>query len=407
MLLSPQSAEIVRATLPAVRAHGTEITGAFYPSMFAAHPELLTVFNRGNQANGEQRQALAASVVAFAEYLLGENTTPFEPVLSRIAHKHTSLGISAVQYPIVGRHLMAAVAAVLGDAVTPEVAAAWDEVYWLFACTLISAEARLYQQAGLAGEQSWRPWLVVERTDEAEETISLVVEPADGGPVPDFHPGQYVSVAVDLPGVGIQPRQYSLSQGPGRGSLRLTIRRQRGADGAPDGMVSGFLHDEVKEGATLSIGQPFGDVVLDNTDDPLLLVSAGVGITPMMSMLDHVARTAPEREVVLVHADRSPASHAFRAETARLGRRLRSFTNLTWYEQPDAAGDADAALVRTGFVDPELVPLPERVRVYLCGPLPFMRGVRSGLLRRGVATERISYEVFGPDLWAGAPPEQQ
>jgi ferredoxin-NADP reductase/hemoglobin-like flavoprotein len=412
MLLSPESAEIVRATLPAVVAHGTEITGRFYPSMFAAHPELLDLFNRGNQANGEQRQALAASVVAFAEHLLGESTTPFEPVLARIAHKHAALGVTATQYPIVGRHLMAAVAAVLGDAVTPAVAAAWDEVYWLFGCLLIAEESKLYQRAGVDPDHLWRPWLIVERVEEAEDTISLVLKPADNAPVPEFLPGQYVSVAVDLPDGSRQPRQYSLSQAPGRGSLRLTVRRVRGVDGAPDGAVSTYLHDVAKEGVVLTVGPPFGDVTLSPGSDPLVLVSAGVGITPMMGILDQVARTDPEREVVMVHADRSAAGHAFRDEASTTGARLRSFRQLVWYETPGeeetggsaATAEQPAAQVRGGLVDPELVPLPEGARAYLCGPLPFMRAVRTGLLRRGLPAERIQYEVFGPDLWAGAPP---
>ncbi|MBI3686092.1 MAG: hemin transporter [Actinobacteria bacterium] len=404
-MLSAESAEIVRATVPAVRAHGSEITGEFYASMFTAHPELLDLFNRGNQATGEQRQALAASVVAFAEHLLGEGSTPFEPVLARIAHKHAALGVSPVQYTIVGRHLMTAVGTVLGAAVTPAVAAAWDEVYWLFGCLLVAEEARLYQQAGVSPDHLWRPWLIVNRVVEAEDTVSLSLEPADGGPVPAFLPGQYVSVAVELPDGSRQPRQYTVSEAPGRGSLRLTIRRVRGVGGAPDGMVSTYLHESAKEGMVLTVGPPFGDVTLAPGRSPLVLVSAGVGITPMMALLDHVARTAPEREVVLAHADRSPASHAFRDEAAKVGSRLRSFRHLAWYEAPgDAANDGSGPEVHAGLVDPELVPLPDGAQVYLCGPLPFMRAVRTGLLRRGVPADRIRYEVFGPDLWAGAPP---
>lgn len=143
MKLSPQSHATVAATAAVVAARADEITATFYPAMFAAHPELRNVFNSANLAIGEQPKALAASVVAFAVQLIDPDAPDFTPVMQRIAHKHVSLGITAPEYTIVGKHLLEAVGTVLGDAVTPEVAAAWDEVYWLFATALIAEEAKL------------------------------------------------------------------------------------------------------------------------------------------------------------------------------------------------------------------------------------------------------------------------
>ena len=147
-LLSDQSRAVVAATAGVVSDHADQITSVFYPRMFSEHPELLRLFNQGNQATGEQSRALAASVVAYAVQLLDPAAPSFSHVLRRIAYKHVSLGIRPEQYTIVGRHLLAAVGEVLGEAVTAEVYAAWDEVYWLFAAQLIAEEARLYQQAG-------------------------------------------------------------------------------------------------------------------------------------------------------------------------------------------------------------------------------------------------------------------
>src|SRR3954454_8997065 len=144
-LLSLSSYAVVSATAPVVAQHADEITARFYSSMFAAHPELLRVFNQGNQATGEQSKALAGSVVAYAVHLIDPNAPSFAHVMRRIAYKHVSLGIRPEQYTIVARYLLGAVAEVLGDAVTAEVAAAWTEVYWLFAAQLIAEEARLYQ----------------------------------------------------------------------------------------------------------------------------------------------------------------------------------------------------------------------------------------------------------------------
>lgn len=147
-MLSAQSTPVVRATLPAVGAAIGDITELFYRNLFAARPELLhDVFNRGNQASGEQQKALAGSIAAFAGMLLEEPDARPDAMLARIAHKHASLGIASDQYKTVHRHLFAAIAEVLGDAVTDEVASAWDEVYWLMANALIAVEARLYQEA--------------------------------------------------------------------------------------------------------------------------------------------------------------------------------------------------------------------------------------------------------------------
>ncbi|MFD7659364.1 globin domain-containing protein [Actinosynnema sp. NPDC059797] len=392
-MLSAASAEVVRATLPVVRDHAVEITGEFYPAMFAAHPELLDLFNQGNQAGGQQRVALASAVVAFAGHLLDADAGSFDPIAERIAHKHVSLGIRAEQYPVVGRHLMAAVGEVLGDAVTPEVAAAWDEVYWLLACRLIAAEARLYQRGGIDPATVWRRWRVAKRQEEAVDAVSFTLVPDDGGEVPDFAPGQYVSVAVELPDGRRQPRQYSLSQGPGRGSLRITVRRVRGAGGTPDGAVSNHLHDHVHADDTLLLGPPAGENTLEPGTGPVLLVSAGIGITPAASMLDHLARTQPTRRVVLVHAERSADRHALRAEVHQAAAGLADVEQLTWYETGDGG--------RRGLVDVDAIPLTADTTAYLCGPVPFMRDVRAGLLRRGLPADRVRYEVFGPGMLDG------
>ena len=218
-MLSPESTAIVKATAGVVAENSVEITKRFYPHMFAAHPELMRVFNKANQAIGEQPQALAASVVAFAVNLIDPDAPDFGPVMRRIAHKHVSLGIKSYEYPIVGHHLMWAVGDVLGDAVTPEVAAAWDEVYWLFGCQLIAEEGRLYALGGTDPEQPWRKYRVVERMDESPEIFSLVLAPVEGK-TPEHRTGQYVAIAVDLPGGERQPRQYTISSGPRGDSLR-------------------------------------------------------------------------------------------------------------------------------------------------------------------------------------------
>jgi nitric oxide dioxygenase len=395
-LLSPEALSVVQATAPVVAAHADQITARFYPRMFNAHPELLRVFNQGNQATGEQSKALAGSVVAYAVQLIDPEAPSFDHVMRRIAYKHVSLGIRPEQYTIVGEHLLASVGEVLGDAVTPEIAAAWSEVYWLFALQLVAEEARLYQQANVDPSHPTRPYRVVRRIDEAADVISLVLEPADGGALPAIAPGQYVSVFVDLPNGDRQPRQYTVSSTAVRTRLQITVLRVRGMNGAPDGRVSSYLHDHVKIGDVLDVTAPAGDFVLTPTESPLLLASAGAGITTVLPIVEQIARTQPQRTVTVAHADRRAADHALRDTVLHLGREIDNFSSYTWYETLDE-GDTRS---RQGYMDLGDIPLPEDVQVFTCGPLPFMRLVRSTLLDRGVSPARIRYEVFGPDLWA-------
>ncbi|HEY5115382.1 MAG TPA: globin domain-containing protein [Nakamurella sp.] len=401
-LLSARSTAVVAATASVVAAHAEQITARFYPRMFAEHPELLRVFNQGNQATGEQSRALAASVVAYAVQLIDPAAPSFHHVLERIAYKHISLGIRPEQYTIVGHHLLGAVGEVLGDAVTAEIADAWNEVYWLFATQLIAEEARLYQQVGVDPANPLRPYTVVRRIEETDDVVSLVLEPADGGYLPDISPGQYVSVFVDLPDGERQPRQYTVSSALGA-RLQITVRRVLGINGAPDGQVSSYLHDRVQLGDVLELSAPAGDFVVEPSDGPLLLATAGAGITTVLPIVEHIARTQPERTVIVAHADRTAVDHALRDTVLHVGRQIDDFTAYTWYETVDPEDHRS----RQGLMDLSDVPLPPDIQVFTCGPLPFMRHVRSTLLRRGVNASRIRYEVFGPDLWVAQIPDEQ
>ncbi|MDO5626918.1 MAG: globin domain-containing protein [Mobilicoccus sp.] len=405
-MLSAQSTAVVTATAGVVAEHAVEITSRFYPHMFEAHPELLGVFNRADQGRGEQAQALAASVVAYAVNLIDPDAPDFTPVLNRIAHKHVSLGITAEQYTIVGHHLMWAIGDVLGDAVTPEIAAAWDEVYWLFALQLVAEEAKLYAQNGLDPHQPWRDYRVAERRDEvtvdgSPEVVTFVLAPVDGEPVPPHHPGQYVTVNPTLADGGTQPRQYTISAAPHTDSLQITVRRVREGDEGPAGLMSNHLIDECPEGTIIPTSIPCGDVVLDeDSTDPLVLVSAGVGITPMAAIIDDLAARGSSRPVILAHADVSAATHPMYDAVKAGADTLQTAGSHLWYEDLEGAADREAV---EGLMNLEYIDIPADATVFMCGPLPFMREARRTLLDKGVSSEKMRYEVFGPDLWAQNP----
>lgn len=391
-MLSPKSTEVVRATLPAVGAAIGEISEVFYTRMFTAHPELLRdLFNRGSQAIGEQQRALAGSIAAFATALVEHPDALPETMLNRIANKHASLGVTRDQYEIVHTHLFAAIADVLGDAVTDEVAAAWDEVYWVMADALTAVEDRLYAEAGVPAGAVWRDYRVTGRYAETDDATTFLIAPADGSALPTFRPGQYVSVQVELPDGARQIRQYSIS-GSSADALAITVKRMTGE---PAGEVSNHLYQHAVEGDLLRVSLPFGDVTLDDGDNPVLLASAGIGSTPLISMLAHLAVTGSPRRVIAVHGDRDQRSHALRADLEQFAAKLPNASVHVWYEQPQGSWPAD----RTGRVDLTALDIPQDTTAYLCGPLPFMRAVRRQLLQLGVPAENVHYEVFGSDLW--------
>ncbi|MFG2776704.1 hypothetical protein ACGFY7_02445 [Streptomyces prunicolor] len=160
----------------------------------------------------------------------------------------------------------------------------------------------------------------------------------------------------------------------------------------PESEVFNHLYRTVRAGDEPTLSAPFGDVVLDDADTPLLLVSADIGCTPMVAMLEHLAATGATRPAWALHADRSPAEHALRTDTDHTLGELPAARAQFWYEQ-DAVGEPGA---RPGLMDLTDLDLP--ADVYLCGSLPFMRAARTQLLKAGVPACHIRYEVFGPEV---------
>jgi len=400
MRLSGESRPFIEATLPAVGEQIGEIARRFYQHLFSLHPELLDgTFNRGNQAQGLQQQALAGSVAAFAATLVKAPDQPPEVLLARVAHKHASLGIRPDQYPIVGESLLWAIADVLGDAVTPDIAAAWEEVYWLMADSLIHLERGLYSARSVGPDTVWRQWEVARKIPETSDVVTFVVKRVDDRLVKPSLPGQYITVQMPMPDGTRQPRQYSLSRADNGKYRQFTVKRVHGG-GNPDGEVSTLLNDTVNVGDVLSLSVPSGAVVLDDySGRPMVFASAGIGITPIAGMLSHLAKAGSRLPVTLLHADLNEDSFALRGQVLDDIATLPNASVYLWYEQ-GAVSRLPVQGVFTGQMDISPVSLPGNALYFLCGPIPFMHAVHTALTaKHGVPTGDIQYEVFGPDLW--------
>ena len=230
-------------------------------------------------------------------------------------------------------------------------------------------------------------------THESDSAISIRLEDPTGTPLPAALPGQYLTVRVQ-PEEGQRAllRNYSLSGPPGAGYYRLTVKRER------DGAVSGYLHARLAVGDKLDVAAPRGTFILDRTQAPLLLISAGIGATPVLAMLQALAQQSSDREIWCLYGGRDGREHPFALEARTLIASLPHAQSHVYYSRPgpeDLEGrDFDKAGRLTAPVLAELQP-PSDAEVYLCGPTAFMNDISAGLSALGFAASRIHTEVFG------------
>ncbi|KAF9889323.1 hypothetical protein FE257_007433 [Aspergillus nanangensis] len=398
--LTPEQIQIVKATIPALEQHGVEITTLFYKNMLSTHPELKNIFNTAHQVTGEQPSALAHAVWAYASNI--EHPEALASAVSRIGHKHASLGVTADQYPIVGQHLLEAIKEVLGDAVTGPVLDAWTVAYQQLADIFIQFEGNLYHEAVATpgGWQGWRKFVIAEKVHESDEIISFHLAPVDKGQLPVYKPGQFVSIRCYVPELGVyQPRQYSLSDVPNGEYFQISVKKEFAAGEKPAGRISNVLHESLPDGSEVEISMPFGDFVLDlNATTPVVLMSGGVGLTPMMSMLKSITHLSKSRKVVFVHAVRNGRVHAMKNTLSTILSENPQVSRAIFYEE---AGKTDKQGVDYDFVGRvDLSKIKDQVIVpdadyYICGPQPFMKAQSQDLEKMGVDPSRIHMEVFG------------
>jgi nitric oxide dioxygenase len=387
-MLSDTSRPVIEATAGVVSQRMDQITKDFYRRLFEAHPELMDgMFSRSNQVSGQQSRALSASIVAFAGHLLANPDTLPETMLGRIAHKHASLGVTAEQYDVVHQHLFAAIAADLGDAITPEVASAWTEVYWLMANALIASEKDLYNAT--VNPKLWTEWRVASATPAGAAARTLTFEPTDDSPIALAKAGQYIGVRIPVADGLRQVRQYSLSAEIGEARV-ITVKRDDG------GEVSPILHDDLVVGDIVELSNPYGEVVLKEEDGPVVFASAGIGCTPIAAMLRSLADSSSERSVTVLHAERRMENWALRDQMRGDVSKLKDARLEMWLSEESTEDTKD------GRMTLEHKDLGPDASIYICGPVPFMRSIRSQAIAHGVAPERVHYEVFGSDLWQAA-----
>ncbi|KAL3457110.1 globin-like protein [Aspergillus heterothallicus] len=405
MSLSPEQVQLIKATVPVLQEHGVTITKLFYENMLNAHPELKVVFNVSNKVHGHQPVALAGALFAYATYI--DNLGVLSPAVARICHKHASLYIQPEQYDIVGKFLLEAMGLVLGDALTPPLLDAWAAAYGQLAKLMIGIEADLYKAAD--GWTDFRDFRVARKEAESDVITSFYLEPVDGKTLPSFLPGQYVSIQVNVPQLShAQCRQYSLSDQPNPTYYRISVRKDPGLNtsdpSAPahPGYVSNILHDTINVGDLVKLSHPYGDFRLENAESPspLVLISAGVGLTPLTAMVNSLTNNT--RPIHFIHGAHTSASRAFKAPIAALTESIPNLRTTNFLTAPteadkqgvdyDLAGRIDIAKLDAGK---DLFLEDKEAQYYVCGPASFMLETKNALVAQGVDEARVHMELFG------------
>ena len=236
---------------------------------------------------------------------------------------------------------------------------------------------------------------LIEKIKESEEVTSFVFEARDGAPLPLFEPGQYLPIELEVPGVdGAVARTYSLSGPPSTERYRISVKRE------PRGIASRHLHDTVEVGAIIDARHPAGeDLMLPCVQCPVALVSAGIGVTPMMSLLHSLAVEEGERPVWFVHGARDGSAHVLAGEMRELASSRKDIHLHVAYSKPrdeDAIAHAYQSKGRiNGQLIGHLVTDPD-AHYLLCGPTGFMAEIQDVLEHNNIPTERIHTESFGP-----------
>lgn len=233
---------------------------------------------------------------------------------------------------------------------------------------------------------------VVEKRRESADVTSFLFEARDGGDLPRFEAGQHLPIELPDPETGaVIRRTYSLSGPATAPRYRISVKRE------PGGLASTYLHDRINVGDVINAGRPAGDFVLPKGDGPVVLISAGVGITPMVSMLHALAQAEPSRDTIFLHGAADLEHLALADEVTRLAGAADHVRVHTAFSRPGAVpsgsnfhvGRIDGALLDHLDIDP-------RAEVMICGPVDFMAAIQAALISRGIAPERLHTESFGP-----------
>lgn len=390
--LDAKTLSIIKACVPALEAHGLDITQEMYKRLLS-NPDIRDLFNMSHQKDGEQPKALALAVLAYARNI--DNLGALGSMVERIAEKHVGLNILPKHYPYVADALLGAIAHVLGDAATPEILEAWGKAYWFLADILMGREKQIYEEHAAApgGWVGWRPFTVRRKVRESHTITSFELVSVDNKPIMKHEAGQYLSFKLDVPKHGSQRRNYSISSEPGADHYRISVRR---ADG---GVVSQWLHDTVQEGQVLDVSAPAGDFTPGTEQNSkIVLLCAGVGQTPFISTLGAFLKDGTKRNIHYIHGVHTAQDEAFTDYIYTLAEKDALEADIFYSHSPVPTNRSNKNVklhegrITAGWLKPRVDITTD---YNICGPDSFMRDMIKVLTEAGVPENQIHYEFFG------------
>ena len=388
--MSDETVATVDATAATVAPHALDITKDFYAEVIESLPSVvLDLFNPAHNVpiSTHQPAALAASVCAYAT-----NIKDLSPLLvpggavDAINHRHCALDVLPAHYPVVHDHLMWSVAKVLGPKLGGEVpdavVDAWSEAVRFLAKVCIDKEEALRaayaERAG--GWRGRKDFVVTEISEVGTDIKSFTFAPVEPQAVGfAFLPGQYLTVKVDPNGDGLTaPRHYTVTSPPGATYLQCTTKKIKG------GVVSTYMHEALKVGDTVKLTPPYGVFTIDENLPTGVLLSAGIGVTPMVNF----ARALGNNVALVVHVDKTETAHAYKEEFEK---HRTIFKYTAGGTRPSAQSLAMETVAAAGTDH----------CFYICGPSAWMNEMQTELLKLGA--KKVMCEAFGSQLATGCP----
>ncbi|QIW10166.1 NO-inducible flavohemoprotein [Francisella sp. LA112445] len=387
-MLSQKTVDTIKATIPVLEENGVALTRHFYNRMFEHNPEVKKFFNLSRQKNSNQPEALAAAILAYARNI--DNLDALGQAVELIAQKHASLQVKAEHYPIVGTNLIESIKELLNLSDNDDVIIAWTEAYNLLAEVLINREKNIYnEKLEQYGWNDFKKFSVVKKEKESINTYSFYLK-NDSIKNFNFKPGQYITVRFPYKNTTTM-RNYSISSATNEDYLRITVKKEQ------KGNISQHFFNDINVGDSIEVAPPSGEFFLDleqKSDAPLVFISAGIGITPLISMLLSELKTNNTRRVVFVCGKKSKLEHPFADLLKRLTKENPRLKTIFFYESVEK-DEAKLGLVNLDIVNKQLENEASNAQYFFCGPTDFMLSIQEGLLKNGINNDNIHFEFFG------------
>lgn len=389
--LTDEQKKYIKATIPYLEKAGVDLTAKFYQNMLEKNEEVRPFFNKAHQATREQPAILAFSLLAYAQNI--DDLTPIVGFVKQIIVKHTGLQIKPHHYPIVGTNLLETMVEVLGPEVaSPPLIEAWATAYGNLAKLLIDGEKEIYDQNQWDGFKEFEVTLI---ENESSDVKLVQFQPKDASQKVQIpQRGQYVGIRFTLDDGTETTREYSLSSFDTVKNNKYQISVKRDRNG---GIVSNFVHDKLKVGDTIKVSPPNGRFVYrDEENKPVLIFTAGIGITPMISIMQQALESG--REVIMHYSNSSVEVRPFTKLLQQLKEKYSATFTLNEYISQVKDGEEGIKVGKISNRRINSTDIPSNsvdYDVYLLGPNSYNEVIFGALAEKGVDRSKIATEFFG------------